>query len=202
MDQSTGTQPEQVPEQAPMTPEETLAACRALLGIETPPIAARYPIEFEPIRRYCHSAWDDNPLFVDPDYARSGPYGAVICPPLGIRPVTVMPGGPLDSPFPPLDRSLPQLPPLPVKTKVSINLGVEWEFPAPVRVGDWLTETSRYSDFYLKATRADPKSIFWEVESTYRNQEGEIVAIARTLSMLHRTPDELRAAAEARGPGA
>src|SRR5215212_2405280 len=124
------------PAEARLSPEQILEQARALTGIETAPIEALYPIEYEPIRRFCHAAGDDNPLFLDPAYAGTTRYGAVICPPLGLRAVTVLPGGPLDHPFPAPPADLPLLPPIPGGRRMSMNLSVEWEFFVPVRVGD------------------------------------------------------------------
>jgi acyl dehydratase len=177
--------------------DEWLVECNRLLGFETEPVEALYPIEYEPIRRYCHAAWDDNPLFVDPEYARRSRFGEVLCPPLGLRAMTVLPGGPLDSPFPPFTGSLPTLPPLPLSMKQTVNLGVEWEFFRPVVVGDRISESARYSKFELKPIRIDPKALFFTVERIYRNQRGEEVAISRTTSMLHRSPDQVKAEGDA-----
>ena len=41
----------------------------------------RYPVEYDPIRRYCHMTGELNPLYLDPDAAARGPYGRVMCPP-------------------------------------------------------------------------------------------------------------------------
>ena len=96
-----------------LTPEQILEQARQLIGVETEPIEALYPIEYEPIRRYCHAAGDSNPLFLDPEYARATAYGAVLCPPLALRAVTMLPGEPLDSPFPKPPPDLPLLPEIP-----------------------------------------------------------------------------------------
>jgi acyl dehydratase len=176
-----------------LTPAQILAAARQLIGVETAPIEAMYPIEYEPIRRYCHAAGDTNPLFLDPAHARSTAYGAVLCPPLALRAVMMLPGEPLDHPFPAPPPELPILPPIPGGRAMSMNLDVEWEFLAPVRVGDRISETSRYADFYFQPIKLDPQAIAYVTERIYRNQDQIIVAISRTTSLIHRTPDEVRA---------
>ena len=180
-----------------LTPEQILEEARQLIGVETEPIEALYPIEYEPIRRYCHAAGDSNPLFLDPEYARSTAYGEVLCPPLALRAVTMLPGEPLDNPFPEPPPDLSLLPEIPGGRRMSMNLEVEWEFFAPVRVGDRISETSRYADFYFKQIKIDPKAIGYVTERIYRNQERTVVAISRTTSLIHRTPEEVRASGDA-----
>ncbi|MBI4497773.1 MAG: MaoC family dehydratase N-terminal domain-containing protein [Chloroflexi bacterium] len=172
------------------TPEEILEEARKLIGAETPPVWGRYPVEYDPIRRYCHMCDDDNPLFLDPAYAQQTTYGDVIAPPLL---VTYFAGNGI---WPPAEEQ-PQLPPVPTAGNRAINLTTEYEFFTPVKVGDHLSATSRLADVYIKSIRLDPKAFWIVTERIIRNQDGEVVCIARNLGLRHRTPEQVQAAGDA-----
>ena len=55
------------------------------IGRETAVVRGRYPVEYEAIRRHCHMVEDANPLFLDPEYAKTTKWGAVIAPPVMTR---------------------------------------------------------------------------------------------------------------------
>ena len=57
--------------------EYDIEAVRAeWIGRKTPLYHGRYPVEYDPIRRYCHMVEDDNPLFLDPEYAATTKWAA------------------------------------------------------------------------------------------------------------------------------
>ncbi len=62
-----------------------------------------------------------------------------------------------------------------------LHAGQEYEYLKPIRVGDTLTSRSRISDVYEKEGKAGGKMIFVVSESTFSNQNGEDVLIARTI---------------------
>lgn len=179
------------------TPEEYLEEAKKLIGRETEPVEALYPIEHEPIRRFQHMTGDDNPLYIDPEHGKGTPYRGTPCPPLGMTAVTMFPGLPIGSPFPPPAQELPQLPPLPAPGDLGFVLGTEWEFLKPVMVGDHLSVTNRYGDVYIKGVRIDPKAFFVVQERIFRNQRQEVVAVSRMTLIRHRSPEQLKAAGEA-----
>ena len=51
--------------------EEVLKEARKLIGVETKPRQALYPVEHDPIRRFCHMTNDNNPLFLDPEVSKT-----------------------------------------------------------------------------------------------------------------------------------
>ena len=173
------------------TPEEMLEEARKMIGNETKPVATPYPVEFEPIRRYCLMVDDDNPLFLDPDYAKQTKYGGVVLPPFA--PIGIMPGG-----SPAMMASAREgtvevviMPPAP--GKFLINLAQEWEWFKPVVVGDRLTFKSRLADVYIKPIRIDPKAFWTVLEMHFSNQKGEDVCIVRNILLRHRSPEEVAA---------
>ena len=151
----------------------------------------RYPVEYDPIRRYCHMTGETNPLFLDREAAASGPYGAVICPPAFIRYFVS------DGAWPGL-RSEPSQAPrgVPRLGDRGVNMGVSWEFLAPVLVGDELRCEWQVEDIYIKLTKLDPKSIWVKTKGTISNQRAVVVAIWRNTLLLHRTPAQLAAVSQ------
>jgi len=174
------------------TPEEMLEEARRMIGMETKPVTSKYPVEYEPIRRYCMMVDDDNPLFLDPEYAKQTKYGGVVLPPFA--PFGIMSGG-----SPAMMARLAEaetgaemiMPPTP--GKFLINLAQEWEWFKPVVVGDRLTIKSRLADVYIKPIRIDPKAFWLVLEMHFGNQMGEAVCVVRNILLRHRSPEEVAA---------
>lgn len=168
------------------TPEEYLEEARQLIGAETEVMPGRYPVEYDPIRRYCHMANDTNPLFLDRDHAKNTPYGGVISPPLLVG---YFAG---NGAWPPAETAEPTLPPVPTPGDRAINLGTEWEFYKPVRVGDHLSSKRRIADVYIKSIQLDAKAFWVKTDTLIYNQHGELVARASNLGLRHRTPEQIQ----------
>ena len=171
------------------TPEEYLDEAKQLIGQETEMVHGRYPVEYDPIRRYCHMTDDTNPLFLDQDYASKTSYGEVISPPLLIGYFVG------NGPWPPTDDSEPALPAIPSPGIRAINLTTEWEFYYPVKVGDRLSYKRRIADVYIKSIRLDPKAFWSRIETLIYNQHGDLVAKSSNLGLRHRTPEQQAAEA-------
>lgn len=172
------------------TPEEFLEEARKLIGSETEPVQGRYPVEYDPIRRYCHMTDDTNSLFLDPQYAKSTKHGTVVCPPLLV-------GNFASAGLWPPAKDQPALPPIPTPGDRNINLTTEYEFSKPVKVGDRLSIKSRIADIYIKSIRLDPKAFWTKTERIITNQDGEVVAVATNLGVRHRTPEQVKADGDA-----
>jgi len=172
------------------TPEEILEEARAMIGNESRPRTDPYPVEYEPIRRYCIMVDDDNPLFLDPEYASNTKYGAVILPPFAS--FGIMSGGsPQQMADYLTDPETPVMPPHP--GEFVINMAQEWEWFKPVKVGDHLTMKGRLADVYMKPIRLDPKTFWFTVEMIFSNQHGEVVCVVRNIALSHRSPEEVAA---------
>jgi len=174
------------------TPDEILEDARKMIGRETEPIKFPYPVEQETIRRYCMMVDDDNPLFLDPDYAKQTKYGAVVYPPFA--PVGIMSHG---SPgmaartFGGEGKETSLLPPTP--GSYFINMAMEWEWFKPIVVGDRLTTRTRLGDVYIKPIRIDPKAFWIVLELQFANQNEEDVCLVRNILLSHRSPEEIAA---------
>ncbi|MFO7963966.1 MAG: MaoC family dehydratase N-terminal domain-containing protein [Desulfobacterales bacterium] len=168
------------------TPEEFLDEAKKLIGRETQPQKFPYPVEYEPIRRYCLMIDDDNPLFLDPEYAGKTTEGKTALPPFA--PFGIMSNG-----SPTMMRNLTTgegiLPPTP--GKYLINMAQEWEWFRPALVGDRLTMKTRLGDVYMKPIRIDPKAFWMVIEFHIQNQRDEDVCLIRNILLCHRSPDEV-----------
>lgn len=162
----------------------------ARIGLAT----SRYPVEFDPIRRYCHMTGEVNPLFLDPEAAARGPFGRVMCPPgfvvyfMGAGPWPRQSGAPSALP-----KEIPRL------GDRAVNMGVDWHFTAPVLVGDLLSTEWLVEDVYVKSTRLDPKSVWIVTAGRVTNDRDVHVATYRNTVMYHRPPPRRAPAAERAG---
>ena len=146
-------------------------------------------VEKGAIRKFSDAVDDPNPLYWDDEYARSSRYGSIIAPPgffgwpakgrakshwffawptkwenEGLRSYGLVEE---------LTAALAK-----VGYTRNIDGGIDYEFSLPVRVGDTITATSSIKDI-VERGKGDEKAIFLFIETTYTNQEDEVVATAR-----------------------
>ena len=160
---------------------------RSYIGRESEPTTAWDAVEPGAVRRFIQAIMDDDPVYWDANAAAESRYGATVAPPLYPGFSFRRPPGTPD----PLDRvkenpnfdgiggtgtgRLPSIPNLPVRT---LNGGVEAEFFAQARHGDRVTAQSRYVDIYEREGRSG-KMVFIVTETTYTNQDGQVLAKIR-----------------------
>lgn len=134
------------------------------------------------VARFAVATDDLNPLYLDENMAQSSRYGGLIAPPLFYMAPLTEPvpenelradGLPFEGKFPVPPTSLPRL----------MDGGTEVEFLQTVRVGDVLTGRSRITDIYQKEGRSGPL-IFVERETTFTNQDSELVLIEKGATIL------------------
>ena len=127
---------------------------------------------------YCHAVGDLNPLYVDHEEAKDGPYGGIIAPPLSHPcPRAMLPSDLREDGLPGAAGS-GRVPPL--KVTRTMAGGTETEFVTPVRPGDVLTSRSKIADIYEKTGRSGIKTVFVITETITTNQKGEVVSISRS----------------------
>lgn len=129
-------------------------------------------VEKGAIKRFVDAVGDPNPLYWDEEYARNTKYGSIIAPP-GFFGWPVRPG--------------------PIHSKTLLEFfsamfqagypglldgGIEYEFFVPVRPGDILVAVPKVVEIYERETRLG-KLAFSIIETSYTNQNGALVAIAR-----------------------
>ena len=176
--------------------DKFLTEARRHIGKETDIRWGRYPVEYEPIRRWCHMVNSLNPLYLDKEYAKQTKWGNVICPSLMI-PIFAHSGwgpsasGPeIDWPPPKKKEQAQDITPSTPGNKV-IVLGGGLEFFKPVQVGDLLGAKTRIADIYIKAIRLDPEAFWLATEIMYLNQKSEVVAKSSNLRILHRDKEQI-----------
>jgi len=132
-------------------------------------------VETGAIKKYADAVDDRNPLYWDEEYARSSRYGSIVAPSGFFGWPTKWTGG------------------MPIRSKLALEVlatlaeagyargfdgGIEYEFFCPVRAGDILTALSRVIDIYERESKTG-KLVLAVVETTYTNQNGDLVAKAR-----------------------
>lgn len=134
------------------------------IGVESEPSV--YEIEKEPIRRWAESIGDPNPLYRDEAYAKEKGYRGLVAPPafIGQYAFPIKWGRPKATFKRPFVRNL--------------NGGSEYEFFKPICSGDVISATTKVSDIRERDGRMG-KMLIVVSETTYTNQDGDVVAISR-----------------------
>jgi len=135
-------------------------------------------VERGAIKRYADAVDDRNPLYWDEEYARDSRYGSILAPPGFFGWPTRWTEG-----MPILLELVDKVSAILAQAGYSRSLdgGIEYEFFCPVRAGDVLTALTRILDIYEQEGKTG-KLFFLVVETTYTNQDGNLVAkVRRTL---------------------
>jgi hydroxyacyl-ACP dehydratase HTD2-like protein with hotdog domain len=149
--------------QAPIITDEV----RATIGKESDPVP--YEVDNTGCRQFARAVGYTDPVFYDEAVARTRGYRGIPAPPgfLG-HPITV-PGRPARG----TDIFRLNLP-----LKRVLNGGTDIEYFEDVCAGDALTATSKITDISEREGRMG-KMVIINTETTFRNQDGEVVAIQR-----------------------
>jgi hypothetical protein len=164
-------------------------AVLALIGAESPPIAATHPVEASEVRRFHHATMDPAPRYWDAASAGARRSDGVVAPP-GF-PVHALRRA-ADSPDPLAADDLgglggygqalrPWLPPLPLPLQRLLNGGYEYELFRYARVGERIVCRSRYKDIYQRDGRDGPM-VFVVLEDVYTTTAGDaLITVANTM---------------------
>lgn len=148
--------------------DEEVEAVRAMIG--EPLRIRQFNVEasIDSIRHYAHGLGDDNPLWCDEDYGRSGPYGTIVAPPTFLYAVWAPGVGPG---FPGLQ---------------AFHAGGRWEFERPVKAGERIIATARMTDLQDIVGRRAGRMLLQIGETEYRTPAGELVG--KNVSRAFRIP--------------
>ncbi|HLW70474.1 MAG TPA: MaoC family dehydratase N-terminal domain-containing protein [Candidatus Binataceae bacterium] len=122
--------------------------------------AASAPVRVtaEMIADFCAAVGETNPLHLDAEFARRGPYGVIVAP-LSVS-----------GSFRAAEDIFDHLPPSERRLLASMEL----EFLAPIRAEDTITISSAVTEIYEKTGRSGVM-VFTVIRSTLTNQDGAIV---------------------------
>lgn len=125
-----------------------------------------FHVERGKIREFADAIEDRNPIYRDPEYAKRSPVGGIMAPPTLLRTFLYEPRDAVEA--------------LKVKDWSYIVHGEqEFEYLAPVLAGDVLTAQDRIVSITEKESRRAGKLQIAVIESTFHNQRGEKVQVAR-----------------------
>jgi acyl dehydratase len=144
---------------------------KAKIGTILAPVVLE--VEKGAARRFAQAVGDPNPLYTDEEYARKTRHGGIICPPgffgwpageeVGAERILSILGRPFQN---------------------VLNAGNESEFYRPIRPGDVLVSSTKLADIYEKKGGAG-NLLFVVLETTYRNQADQVVAMMRYVFMFY-----------------
>ena len=130
------------------------------------------------IRNWAAGIGDDNPLFVDPDYARSSRWGGVIAAPMMVSVVnSPMKGDPTPDHIRKLKKSLFR------GIHVFVS-GSRWEWYRPLRPGDTIYSYAGEDSSDVKQSEFAGRSVINVRKIVKINQRAEVVAVNRVLTVL------------------
>lgn len=124
------------------------------------------PIEWGKVREFARAIKDPNPVYYDPELAKKE-CGGIPVPPTFL----------MTSSFWQMPESSPRLD---FDLRRVLHGEQEFEFLKPILVGDTLTAVTRVADTYEKEGGRGGKMTFLVMETEYKNQKGEKVAVARS----------------------
>jgi acyl dehydratase len=140
-------------------------------------------VEKSSIKRFADAVEETNPLYYDEDYAAKSKYGSIIAPPGFFGWPVKLPRGatfmrPTDISDPPETTEAMRVALAKVGYANVLDGGIEYEFFVPVRAGDMLTAKSIVKEIREREGKTG-KMAFVIIETTYHNQNKELVAVSR-----------------------
>lgn len=143
--------------------DEFIAKSRAMNGQEVRERTAwNTAVTADAIRHFAYGISDDNPLWLDAEYAARSRYGRLVAPPAFLTSVLypILHGAPMDVPL------------------SNLIGGVAYEWSRPVLEGDTLRAVTKQTDLYEKKSHTGRRLVFIISEATYWNQRNEVVGVA------------------------
>ena len=143
---------------------------RSVLGVDVD--IGEYHVTKEEIIAYARALGETNPLYVDEDAARAGPYGAVIAP-AGFYTYMKFNRGP--------DLRLRSH-----EGHLGYMAGQNIQYFEPIRAGDTISAKARIDHVYSKTGRTG-RLVFVVTRTTYSNQHGRTVMVVESSNVRSET---------------
>ena len=140
-----------------------------------------FEVEKGAIRRFADAVDDPNPLYRDDEYARESRYGSIIAPPGFFGWPSRQPRG---AALATESRAGLMVALVEAGYARVLDGGMEYEFFAPIRAGDTLAASAVIKNIREREGSTGAMA-FVITETTYTNQNGDVVARARSTS-IHR----------------
>ncbi len=148
--------------------EDALERLRQRIGV---PVHRRHPhIELasqDAIRHFAHGIGDANPLWTDPDYAATTPYGTIIAPPCILYALDDICSGQFGG--------LPGI--------HNMFAGTRFEWFHPIKANDTITASSALHGLEEKHSAFARRTILQSYDCTFTNHDGVVVATARAFGV-------------------
>ena len=141
-------------------------ANRALVGREFPAVTAT--IDAESVKAFARALGETDPLYLDEEAARRGPFGGIIAPPT--YPIAFMAQS--------MAGAASSFDELGLNFMTLVHGEQEFEYARPVRAGETLTLTARIRDVYEKTGRSGVLDIL-VLETEAADESGETVFSSR-----------------------
>lgn len=140
--------------------EEMIADIRERIGVDWRPREPYFNVEAtqDTIRHFAHGIGDDNPLWCDPAYAKTTPYGCVLVPPSFLYSIYWCSGR----------IGMPGI--------HAWHSGNDWEFFRPIREGDEIQYRVQVKDLVEKQSKMARRTFIEYCETFYETAEGEPIA--------------------------
>ncbi|WEK42400.1 MAG: MaoC family dehydratase N-terminal domain-containing protein [Candidatus Sphingomonas colombiensis] len=160
--------------------DEDIERQKKLVGFYEPAKTREYiqTATSDNIRNFSHGNGDDNPLYCEPDYARTTRWGSVIAPGMmaGIINAPMM-GDPIPDEIKALKKSLFR------GVHVFVS-GSTWDWYRPIFPGDTLYSYNGEESCEVKQSEFSGRSVINVRRDVKINQRGEVVAVYRILRVL------------------
>ncbi len=158
----------------------------------------KFPIEFSHIMMFARAVGDDNPIYHDPDYAKTTEPGSVIAPPTFAQASAQFDPDYVLRPKPGKPWFGSGADPTGVKpgegggggNAGGLHAEQHFEYHRHIKPGDVLTATTFPGKTWEKEGKRSGKLIFSESVTEYRDQHGELVITARGVGVRTERPVE------------
>ena len=130
------------------------------------------------IMNFADAIGDNNPLWINEEYARKSRFGMITAPPTFLYNVN---HGSLPSASGTIT--------LPIHNQTHLYAGAEFEFFRPIWLGDRFTVKGKAVDIVRKQSKSVGSMLFVTGEASYFNQREELIGIIRTITCRYIIPD-------------
>jgi acyl dehydratase len=137
-----------------VNPTDAIEFDRSVIGVDVE--VGTHKVAKEDLIAYAKALGETNPLYLDEEAAKAGPYGTIIAPPLYYNLLSLRAG----------------LDPKVNFGTTGFDAGQHVEFFEPIRAGDTISAKTQVADVYAKTGRTGTM-VFTIRRTTFTNQKGE-----------------------------